>query len=52
MSTTTVGTLFTSLTTTVGSILTDNLGLVIAIVGALIGLGFLIRYFKRHIGGR
>jgi len=50
MSTSTVGTIFAGLTTAIGTILTDNLPLVVAILAALIGLGILVRYVKRWIG--
>jgi len=46
----TIGTIFTGLTTAVSDILTTNLPLVVAILAGLIGLGILIRYFKRHVG--
>jgi len=52
MTTSSVGTVFTTLTADIGSILTANIPLVFAIVAALIGLGFLVRLVKRHIGRR
>jgi hypothetical protein len=50
MSTTTVGTIFTSFTGDVGTILTTNLPLVLAIAAGLIGLGILVHYVRRWIG--
>jgi len=42
--------MFTDFTANIGSILTDNIPLVLLIVAALIGLGFVVRLVKRHIG--
>lgn len=50
MDATTTGTIFTGLTTTLGTVLSDNLPVVVGILAALIGLGILIRYVKRWIG--
>jgi len=49
-STSTVNTLFGDFLTSVSDVLTTNIGLVLGIVGALIGLGFVIRFVKRHVG--
>jgi len=49
-STTTVDTIFGTFLTAVSDVLTNNLGLVLGIVGALIGLGIVIRFVKRHVG--
>jgi len=49
-STSTVTTIFGDFLTSVSDVLTANLGLVLGIVGALIGLGFVIRFVKKHIG--
>jgi len=46
----TTDTLFQSFGSDVGDTLTNNLPLILAILAGLIGLGMLIRYFKRHIG--
>lgn len=50
MDATDVGTIFTTFVGDVGSILTDNLPLVLGILAALIGLGFLIGRVKKWIG--
>jgi hypothetical protein len=50
MSTTTVGTLVTSLTSDIGSVLTANLPLILTIMAGLIGLGILIHYVRKWIG--
>jgi len=50
MDATDVGTIFTTFVGDVGSILTDNLPLVVGILAALIGLGFLIARVKKWIG--
>jgi len=49
-STSTVDTIFGGFLTSVSDVLTNNLGDVLLIVGALIGLGLVIRFVKRHIG--
>jgi len=49
-SATEAGTAFTTLVTQASTVLTDNIGLVLGIVGALIGLGFVIRFVKKHVG--
>lgn len=49
MTTTSVGTIFASLTTSLSTILTENLPLVFAIVAGLFGLTLLIRWAKRWI---
>jgi hypothetical protein len=41
---------FDELLTAASSVLTDNIALVFGIVGALIGLGVVVRLVKRHIG--
>lgn len=50
MDATDVGTMFTTFVGDVGSILTDNIPLVLGVLGALIGLGFVVRQVKKHIG--
>lgn len=50
MNATDVGTIFTTFVGDIGSILTDNLPLVLGILAALIGLGFLLSRAKRWIG--
>jgi len=51
MTTQTVSTIFSLITSSVSSILVFGLPYILGILGSLIGLGFLIRYFKNHIGG-
>lgn len=46
----TTDTLFNAFGDSVGATLTNNLPQILAILAGLIGLGMLIRYFKRHIG--
>lgn len=45
-----VGTIFSTFVGDVGSILTTNLPTVLGVAAALIGLGMLIRFVKKHIG--
>jgi hypothetical protein len=49
-SATTTATVFSGFLTEVSSVLTTNLPIVLGVVGALIGLGIVIRFVKRHIG--
>jgi uncharacterized membrane protein YdjX (TVP38/TMEM64 family) len=50
MDATAVGTIFTTFVGDIGSILTSNLPLVLGVLAALIGLGFLITRVKKWIG--
>jgi len=50
MNATEAGTIFTAFTTDLGTVLADNLPLVVAILAGLIGLGIVVRYVKRWIG--
>lgn len=50
MGTTTVATIFTQFTSDIGTNLTNNLPLVLAIVAGLVGLGMLVHYVRRWIG--
>lgn len=50
MDATDVGTIFTTFIGDIGSILTDNLLLVLVILAALIGLGFLLFSVRKWIG--
>lgn len=50
MSTTTVASIFTDFTGSIGTILTDNLPLVLVIAAGLIGLGILIHYVRKWVG--
>lgn len=50
MSTSTVGTLVQDVVTAVGSVLTSNLGAILAVFAGLVGLGILIYYVRRFIG--
>jgi len=50
MSTSSVATIMTTMTGNISTILTDNIPAVLVIVAGLIGLGFLIRFVKRHVG--
>jgi len=50
MGTTTVATIFTSFTSDIGTNLSNNLPLVLAIAAGLIGLGILIHYVRKWIG--
>jgi len=50
MDATTTATIFSGLTTDIGTVLSGNLPLVVTILAALIGLGILVRYVKRWIG--
>lgn len=47
---TTTTSVFSTLTTTLSTVLTDNLPVILGIFAALVGLGILIRYAKRWIG--
>jgi L-lactate permease len=44
-------TAFSSIITTVSDVLTTNFPVVVGVLGALIGLGIVIRFVKRHIAG-
>lgn len=50
MGPTDVGTIFTTFTGDVGTILTTNLPLVLGIAAGLIGLGILVHYVRRWVG--
>lgn len=53
MSSSTVNTMLASLINTVTDVLVTNIPLVLAIVGGLIALSFIVRYVKQHlVGGR
>jgi len=51
MTTANVATIFSGFTTNISDILVANLPLVVAIMAGLIGLGILVRYVVRWIGG-
>jgi len=51
MTTGDIATIFGTLTTNVGSILTTNLPLVVAILAGLIGLGVLVSYVSSWLSG-
>lgn len=46
----TTDTIFQTFQGDVGATLENNLPYILAILAGLIGLGILIRYFKRHVG--
>lgn len=51
MSTGDVATIFSGFTTSISDILVANLPLVVAIMAGLIGLGILVHYVVRWVGG-
>lgn len=51
MTTSDVQTIFTSFTSSISDILSFNLPLIVSVMAALIGLGILIRYVVRWVGG-
>lgn len=49
MDATSTGTIFTGFITDIGAVLSANLPTVFGIAAALLGLGILVRYVKRHV---
>lgn len=52
MNATTTGSIFTTFIGDIGSVLSTNLPLILAVAAGLIGLGILVHYVRKYVGRR